>query len=110
MAEGSELVVVGHKVDLLPTDARRERVRQWLVRQVRARLPADRAAPVAVQLASGVTGEGVDDLLDLIARKRLGRDVHLIGCANVGKSRLINALLDRYCLAYHMTEAPPTSG
>jgi len=109
MAEGSDLVVVGHKVDLLPTDARRERVRQWLARQVRARLPADRAALAAVQLASGVTGEGVDDLLDVIARKRLGRDVHLIGCANVGKSRLINALLDRCGRAYHRAEAPTAS-
>ena len=95
LAPESDVLVVGHKVDLLPRDAPRERVRHWLARQVRERLPADR--PLAgVHLASAESGEGVADLLELIQRKQADRDVVLVGCANVGKSRLINALLDRY--------------
>jgi hypothetical protein len=123
----SSAVVVGHKVDLLPPDARRPRVRQWLQRQLRAHAPAlmqrsahadpaplvkskdddddddeeeeeeeEEDGRVPVHLASGHTGEGVPELLALLQRKRRGRDVVLVGCANVGKSRLINALLDRY--------------
>ena len=49
----------------------------------------------AIHIVSSKKGYYIDDLLNTIDFLRKERDVYFVGCANVGKSSLINALLRR---------------
>ena len=50
---------------------------------------------LAIGVASAKTADFMDDLITTIDLARKGRDVYFVGCANVGKSSVINALLKR---------------
>jgi len=79
----------GIKVDMLPKDATRLRMQAWLKRQIVQLLPGFQGR---VHLCSARTGEGVEELIRRIETWRNERDVFVIGCTNVGKSQLVNAL------------------
>uniref|UniRef100_R4G3E1 Putative gtpase n=1 Tax=Rhodnius prolixus TaxID=13249 RepID=R4G3E1_RHOPR len=90
------LFVVGNKVDLLWADSR-----SWLehvTQLLRSSFPPN-ANVQHVSLISAKTGFGVEELINkLHLLWRYKGDVYLIGCTNVGKSTLFNALLQSdYC-------------
>ncbi len=51
--------------------------------------------PVDVALTSAKRGKDLEDLLELIDKYREGRDVYVVGVTNVGKSTLINRIINQ---------------
>ena len=49
--------------------------------------------PVDVVLTSAQNKQAIKDLIDKIEHCRKGRDVYVVGVTNVGKSTLINAII-----------------
>lgn len=93
-----KVYVVGNKVDLLPKDSDDylERVKQSLDSNLRARLRwDDRNLHLAdICLVSAKTGFGIEHLITkLINAHDIQRNIYMVGCTNVGKSTLFNALL-----------------
>ncbi|KAJ8920237.1 hypothetical protein NQ315_011898 [Exocentrus adspersus] len=94
------IVVVGNKVDLLPRDGKKflSRVEQNLLDHIRLSGFAT-SNILNVSLISAKSGFGVEALITRLHSlwKHKG-DVYLVGCTNVGKSSLFNALLQSdYC-------------
>ncbi|XP_017781920.1 PREDICTED: nitric oxide-associated protein 1 [Nicrophorus vespilloides] len=94
------IVVVGNKVDLLPSDGRGylEKISKQLLATVKESGFGMKNI-LAVSLISAKTGYGVEDLITKLQSVWQTRgDVFLVGCTNVGKSSLFNALLQSdYC-------------
>ncbi|KAL1922776.1 uncharacterized protein VTP21DRAFT_9152 [Calcarisporiella thermophila] len=91
IGKGNPLLVVANKVDLLPPDAKHQRIVEWLKQQC-ARVGLPRVD--GVHLVSAKRNIGVRSLCRAIAELRNPTDdLCLIGSTNVGKSELINSLL-----------------
>ncbi len=89
---GRDVLLVANKVDLLPRSVNLERVVEWLSNMVnRVFFRVD-----GIHIVSSKKGYYIDELMNTIDLARKGRDVYFVGCANVGKSSLINALLKRF--------------
>ena len=86
------ILLVGNKVDLLPKNVNRNRLINW-IRKSAADLGLK---PVDVVLVSAHKGEGMDRLVAAMNEHRKGRDIHIVGVTNVGKSSLINRLLKQF--------------
>ena len=86
---GNPLLLVGTKLDLLPSGTSADAVHRWLEEYAAARLNV-----VGVRLLSSRTGAGVRAAARTIVAERGGRDVYLVGAANVGKSKFLAALID----------------
>lgn len=82
------------QADLLPKGTQLEAVAAWLQdTALHKRLNA-----VQVCLVSSRTRDGVADAASAILKERRGRDVYILGAANVGKSAFIRCV---YCAAAH---------
>ncbi|KAJ3299015.1 hypothetical protein HK104_010097 [Borealophlyctis nickersoniae] len=88
---GKKMILVGNKADLLPEDVPRQDVKKWLRKVSKGR---GYEAWDDVLLVSAATGNGMFELVQSIvaARKDGDEDVFLVGCANVGKSAVVNAM------------------
>ena len=87
--------VVGNKVDLIPKDSKGylEHIKGCLITELE-KTGIDRANIKHVSLISATTGYGVEQLITKIQNSWGSRgDVYLLGCTNVGKSSLFNALI-----------------
>ena len=89
-AGDNPLLIIGNKIDLLPNVVGHGKIRQWLTEQVHK---AD-LRPKQVSLVSALRSESVKDLMKLIDKERRGRDVYVVGTTNVGKSTLINQIVN----------------
>ncbi|MEB7752468.1 ribosome biogenesis GTPase YqeH [Staphylococcus pseudoxylosus] len=86
-----KIILVANKVDLLPKQINKRRVKEWLKKTARKYgLEAD-----DVVLISAEKNEGIEDLLNSINTLRNSEDVYIVGTTNVGKSTLINKLIER---------------
>ncbi len=88
--------VVGNKVDLIPKDSKGylDRMKQSLIVELE-KCGLNRANIKHVSLISATTGYGVEQLITKIQNSWGYRgDVYLLGCTNVGKSSLFNALIN----------------
>ncbi|XP_059051406.1 nitric oxide-associated protein 1 [Achroia grisella] len=94
------IILVGNKVDLLPGDSigYLKRIKESLITEINKTKLKD-ANIKYVGLISAKTGYGVEDLISAMFKEWLYKgDVYLVGCTNVGKSSLFNALLQSdYC-------------
>lgn len=88
---GNPILLVGTKWDLFPPGARPGPVRRWLRENASFR----GLKVVGTCLVSSHAMQGLDELIDLVQLHRAGCDVYVVGAANVGKSALVNALLQR---------------
>ncbi|QVK19583.1 ribosome biogenesis GTPase YqeH [Mycoplasmatota bacterium] len=88
----NEVLLVGNKRDILPKSIKDHKIKNWVRRIIK-----DYGYKVVdVALVSAQKGHGIDDLLEMIEQYRKGRDVYIIGCTNVGKSTLVNAIIKRF--------------
>ena len=83
------VLLVGTKADLLPRGTEQDKVLEWMACVLAARLNV-----LDAQLLSAKTGEGMGPAVKAVMQQRNGRDVYVMGAANVGKSLFIGALLD----------------
>lgn len=86
------VILVANKLDLLPKSVKVEKIVEWLsymASRMFFRLDA-------IHVVSSKKGYYLDDLMNTIDIARRDRDVYFMGCANVGKSSLINALIKRF--------------
>lgn len=87
--------VVGNKIDLIPKDRKGylEEIKENLVVELE-KSGLHRANIKHVSLISAKTGYGIEELITKIQSSWGFRgDVYLLGCTNVGKSSLFNALI-----------------
>ncbi len=83
------ILLVVNKVDLLPKSIRRSRLLHWVRRQT-GELGLK---VVSAVLCSARNGYGLDRLAAELEQHRDGKDVYVVGAANVGKSSLINRMI-----------------
>jgi ribosome biogenesis GTPase A len=92
--ESGDVLLVGTKVDLLPTQCTRARVTSFVRRRAKD-LGLKRAS--GVHLVSAHSGMGVNILSEqLETLLDEGREVWVVGAQNAGKSSLINRLSKKY--------------
>ncbi|KAL4452721.1 hypothetical protein ABPG75_008383 [Micractinium tetrahymenae] len=83
------IMLIGTKVDLLPPGIDPAAVADWL----KAAAAFKRISAVSVHLVSAKSGAGVPAAVAAIRRERRGRNVYVMGAANVGKSAFIRSLV-----------------
>lgn len=100
IGKGRPIIVVGNKVDLLPDDGKGylHRVKENLVNSMKEN-GFGMTNIKHVGLISAKTGFGIEELITrLHSLWQYKGDVYIVGCTNVGKSSLFNALLQSdYC-------------
>lgn len=85
------VILVANKYDVFPKSTNIANIVSWLSRECeKIFFRVD-----AIHIVSSKKGYFIDELTNTIDLARKGRDVYFVGCANVGKSSLINALLKR---------------
>lgn len=85
------VILVANKFDLFPKSTNIASIVTWLSRECEnLHFKVD-----AIHIVSSKKGYFIDELMNTIDLARKERDVYFVGCANVGKSSLINALLKR---------------
>ncbi|KAG5681016.1 hypothetical protein PVAND_010482 [Polypedilum vanderplanki] len=94
------IILVGNKVDLIPRDSQNylEHLKECLLNEA-MKMGFHKKFIKHVALISAKTGYGVEELITkLHSIWKYKGNVYLIGCTNVGKSSLFNALLrSDYC-------------
>lgn len=86
---GNDVLLVGNKKDILPKSVKDSKVTQWL----KERAYEEGLRPVDVLLISAQNNYAIKELIAKINQYRKGRDVYVVGVTNVGKSTLINAII-----------------
>jgi ribosome biogenesis GTPase YqeH len=83
------VLVAVNKIDLLPKNVNRNRVMNWVRRQLKEHgIKAEH-----IILCSARKNIGFERLLESVSTLRGRRDVYIVGATNVGKSTLINRLI-----------------
>ncbi|KAK8938960.1 putative nitric oxide synthase [Platanthera zijinensis] len=83
------IILVVTKVDLLPKDTDLNCVGDWVVEATLKK----KLNVISVHLTSSKSLVGITGVISEIKKEKKGRDVYILGSANVGKSAFINALL-----------------
>ena len=83
------ILLVLTKVDLLPRGTDLDALREWAANEVTVKRRLTLAGVVCVSSRRGV---GMREAVGAMFAERKGRDVYVLGSANVGKSTLFNAL------------------
>ncbi|MGX7091292.1 ribosome biogenesis GTPase YqeH [Hutsoniella sourekii] len=85
-------IVVANKVDLLPKAVKLSRVKHWLQHE----LAQYGLKPQEIILASAKKPGSLEALTQIIEKQIQSRNVYIVGVTNVGKSTLINQLIQHY--------------
>lgn len=88
-AGNNPILMVANKMDAIPKAVKQNRIENWL----RKYLKENGIRVDELILTSAKKRGNIDALLEKIDEMRQGRDVYVIGMANVGKSSLINRIL-----------------
>ena len=92
LVAGNPIILIGTKADLLPRGTQAEKVNGWLYDAAAKRI----GGIIESYVVSARNGDGMRDAAKSLLTTRDGRDLFLVGAANVGKSRFLSALLE-YC-------------
>ena len=94
---GNPIIAVGTKMDLLPKQAaihsRDPRDQDAFFDWFEDSLLFKKLTAVSMHAVSAKTKEGIDEVVADIKQQRLGRDVYIVGAANVGKSAFTRAFV-----------------
>ena len=85
----NDLLLVGNKADILPKSVKSGKITQWLME----RAHEEGLRPLDLILTSAQNKWAIKELIAKIEELRQGRDVYVVGVTNVGKSTLINAII-----------------
>ena len=85
----TQFLFVANKVDLYPKSVNRNRLKAWIDVMQKSTV----IKPVDTLLVSGHKRIQIDELLEKINEYRKGKDAYVVGVTNVGKSTLINKLI-----------------
>lgn len=85
-----KIIVAVNKIDLLPKSTNVSR----LLNRLKKMLADEGIIANETVVVSGAKGFGLDDLLEQINQYSTGKDVYVVGTTNVGKSTLINKLIE----------------
>lgn len=86
---GNDVLLVGNKKDILPKSVKSSKVTHWLME----RAHEEGMRPVDAILTSAQNRQSIKEVIEKIEQYRKGRDVYVVGVTNVGKSTLINAII-----------------
>ncbi|KAL1819985.1 hypothetical protein ACET3Z_014854 [Daucus carota] len=89
LAGANPIILVVTKVDLLPKGTDFNCVGDWVVEATMKK----KLKVISVHLTSSKSLVGIAGVVSEIQKEKKGRDVYILGSANVGKSAFINALL-----------------
>ncbi|XP_042484009.1 putative nitric oxide synthase isoform X2 [Macadamia integrifolia] len=89
LAGANPIILVVTKVDLLPKGTNFNCIGDWVVEATMKK----KLNVLSVHLTSSKSLVGITGVASEIQREKKGRDVYILGSANVGKSAFINALL-----------------
>ncbi|XP_063948010.1 putative nitric oxide synthase isoform X1 [Daucus carota subsp. sativus] len=89
LAGANPIILVVTKVDLLPKGTDFNCVGDWVVEATMKK----KLNVISVHLTSSKSLVGIAGVVSEIQKEKKGRDVYILGSANVGKSAFINALL-----------------
>lgn len=92
IGENKPVILVLNKCDLLPKHTNYQRLEQWARKELKKMNISD---VEDISCISAQRGKGIDTVLESIKKHRKGRDVYIIGTANVGKSTFVNRILHR---------------
>lgn len=84
------IILVANKVDLLPKSTNKRKLIQWL--RGTAKEAGIRVKDVF--LISSEKGQGIDELTEAMEYYRKQKDIYIVGTTNVGKSTLMNHLIE----------------
>jgi len=103
LSQGNDVLLVGNKKDILPKSVKPGKISQWLME----RAHEEGLRPVDVVLTSAQNKHAIKEVIDKIEHYRKGRDVYVVGVTNVGKSTLINAIIQDYLTAKNLKYVSP---
>ncbi|KAJ0964292.1 hypothetical protein J5N97_029414 [Dioscorea zingiberensis] len=89
LAGSNPIILVVTKVDLLPKGTDFNCIGDWVVEATTKK----KLNVISVHLTSSKSLVGITGVIAEIQKEKKGRDVYILGSANVGKSAFINALL-----------------
>ncbi|GEK89902.1 ribosome biogenesis GTPase YqeH [Alkalibacterium putridalgicola] len=89
-AGSNPIVIVANKSDLLPKSLGEGKMRQWVTEQVQSY----GIRPQNVYLISALNKASVEKFMEALDKERQGKDVYVVGTTNVGKSTLINQIIN----------------
>lgn len=89
-AGNNPIIIVANKSDLLPKVLKKGKLRQWVTEQVQQH----GIRPQNVYLVSALNKESVEEFMLALEKERAGKDVYVVGTTNVGKSTLINQIIN----------------
>ncbi|SFB84448.1 hypothetical protein SAMN04488102_10184 [Alkalibacterium subtropicum] len=89
-AGNNPIVIVANKSDLLPKSLGEGKLRQWVTEQVHSY----GIRPQNVYLISALNKASVEAFMEALDKERQGKNVYVVGTTNVGKSTLINQIIN----------------
>lgn len=87
---GNEYILVGNKVDLFPKNSKESKIKDWM----RQEANRNGLKPEKIFLVSAAKKKNLDELIAFLAKKGEKKDIYFVGTTNVGKSTLINAIIN----------------
>lgn len=88
----NDCIICANKFDLFPKSVKASKIIKW----VRHMANLDDFKALDVILTSAKTLDNITNLVESILKYRKNRKVYFVGCSNVGKSSIINAILKKY--------------
>lgn len=87
----NHFILVGNKFDLFPLNSKQSKIKDWM------RQEANRSGlyPEQIFLVSATRGKNLDKLIAYLDQEGKDKDIYFVGMTNVGKSTLINAIVDK---------------
>lgn len=86
----NDFILVGNKFDLFPLNSKQSKIRDWM------RQEANRVGlfPKKIFLVSAKNKKNLTELISYLNKGSRDKDAYFVGMTNVGKSTLLNAIID----------------